>query len=495
MNDKKIARRDFLRAAGCGTASLAFSGLVRGGRCSGKERLPNIVYILADDMGYGDPRCNNEDSKIPTPNMDRIASEGMRFTDAHSPSAVCTPTRYGILTGRYCWRTRLKSGVLWGYSPNLIEPGRLTVPLLLKKHGYRTACIGKWHLGLGASEKADYTKPLHPCPNDHGFDYFFGIPASLDMDPYLYVENDRAVQPPTGRIEGREMPEFYRGGAIAPGFKHVEVMPKITGKAVEFIERHVENTPDAPFFLYFPLTAPHTPWLPVDFVRGKSRAGVYGDFVALVDWTVGRVLDTLDRLGIASDTLVILTSDNGADERYLLPGYGHEANYHFRGQKADIWDGGHRIPFFARWPGRIKPGSVSGETVCLTDLLATCAAIVGEKLPDDAGEDSYDILPVMLGGKFDGPLREATVHHSLHGMFSIRQEEWKLVLGRGSGGFGWKEADHVPNPGEVPGQLYDIVEDFAEEHNLYRERPDVVERLTALLEKYKEQGYSRPMGS
>ena len=228
-------RRDFLKTTGMGAASLAMPGLVQGRTDSNIKKLPNIVYILADDMGYGDPRCNNEESKIPTPNMDRIANEGKRFTDAHSPSAVCTPTRYGILTGRYCWRTSLKSGVLWGYSPNLIEPERMTVASLLRKHGYSTGCVGKWHLGLGSREKADYSKPLHPGPNDHGFDYFFGIPASLDMEPYLYIENDRAVSQPTLTIEGREMPEFYRGGPIAPGFKHIEVMPKITRKAVDFI--------------------------------------------------------------------------------------------------------------------------------------------------------------------------------------------------------------------------------------------------------------------
>lgn len=492
MSGNGTTRREFLRAAGLGAASLAVPGVVNCG-IGGRERLPNIVYILADDMGYGDPRCNNEESKIPTPNMDRLARGGRRFTDVHSPSAVCTPTRYGILTGRYCWRTHLKSGVLWGYSPNMIEPGRLTVPALLKKHGYSTAGMGKWHLGLGRDEKVDYSKPLHPGPNEHGFDYYFGIPASLDMEPYLYIENDRAVQQPTLEIDASPMPAFYRGGPIAPGFRHIDVMPTITERAVGFIRRHHANRPDSPFFLYFPLTAPHTPWLPVDFVKGRSKAGVYGDFVTLVDWTVGQVLDTLDSLGMTDNTLVILTSDNGADERFLLPEYGHEANYVFRGQKADIWDGGHRIPFFARWPGKIEAGSECAETICLTDLLATCAAIVGEKLPGSAGEDSYDILPAMLGKQTGEPIREATVHHSIEGMFSVRQGEWKLVLGRGSGGFGWKEADFIPKPGEAAGQLYNIAEDIAETRNLCSERRDVVERLTALLERYKEQGYSRPM--
>jgi len=529
MNEN-FNRRDFLRTVGLGAAAFAFPGCTGfSGRATSRSKLPNIIYILADDMGYGDLTCLNKASKIPTANMDRIAAEGIYFADAHSPSAVCTPTRYGILTGRYCWRTHLKNGVLWGYSPALIEPQRLTVASLLKKHGYRTACVGKWHLGLdlattdgkkpssrkeqadpvrskspsvvtvpsvqtsnGAeAQNIDFAKPFKGGPNELGFDYFFGIPASLDMIPHLYIENDRAVEIPTLEIEKSSWPVFYRPGPIAPGFKHIEVLPTITKKAVQFIEEHTKQSPENPFFLYFPLTAPHQPWVPVDFVKGRSRAGVYGDFVFQVDWTIGQVLDTLDRLKLTDNTLIIVTSDNGSHwKKDFIKEYSHLANYHFRGMKADIWDGGHRIPFIARWPGKIKPGTSSDETICLSDLMATCAAIVGQELSDNEGEDSYNILPVLLGKKLDKPIREATVHHSSRGMFSVRQGKWKLILGRGSGGF--SKPRHIePKPGEPKGQLYNLQEDIAEEHNLWIGRPDVVRRLTELLEKYKKRGHSR----
>ncbi|MBN2413928.1 arylsulfatase [candidate division KSB1 bacterium] len=485
MNTKNYSRRSFLQTFGAGTAALGLSCLY----CNiNPKSMPNIVFILADDMGYGDLTCLNKDSKIQTPNMDRIADEGVIFTDAHSGSAVCTPTRYGILTGRYCWRTSLKSGVLWGYSPCLIEPGRQTVASLLKQNGYSTACIGKWHLGLGSEEKTDYGKPLHPGPNDFGFDYFFGIPASLDMDPYLYVENDHAVEQPTGQTPGstREQEGFWRAGPIAPGFKHVNVLPDLTKKAVEFVDKHVQERKNNPFFLYFALTAPHTPWVPDDSFRGKSSVGKYGDFVKQVDWTIGRVLETLERHDLLDNTLLIVTSDNGSDERFIDPDYDHQANYIFRGQKSDIWDGGHRIPFIARWPERIKSGTVCDELICLTDLYATAASIVGADLPVNAAEDSFNILPALEGRKQDKPIREAVVHHSIDGMFAIRKGGWKLILGRGSGG--WTDSGKIS---DLPGQLYNITDDIVETRNLYNEKPDIVKQLTDLLEKYKQEGHSR----
>jgi len=294
-------RREFLRTAGLGVVGagalpLLLQGCASSGG-SGSRRRPNIVYILADDMGYGDPRCNNPDSKVPTPNIDRLATEGMQFVDAHSGSAVCTPTRYGMLTGRYCWRTRLQRGVLWGYSRPLIEPERMTVASLLKEKGYATACVGKWHLGLGwqttggyqfsdrsneTGETVDYSRPVTGGPCELGFDYFFGIPASLDMIPYVYVENDRVVAAPTEEIEGRSGFPFYRSGPAAPGFDHMQTLPKLTEKAVDFVERHMLEDPRSPFFLYFPLTAPHTPVLPTREFSGMSQAGDYGDFVAQV---------------------------------------------------------------------------------------------------------------------------------------------------------------------------------------------------------------------
>ncbi len=487
-------------------AALVLSALVAFGvsvAVAREAERPNIVFILADDMGTGDLGCYNPESKVPTPNMDRLAAGGMRFTDMHSPSAVCTPTRYGVLTGRYAWRTRLKSGVLWGYSPNLIEPGRVTVAELLRDHGYATACIGKWHLGLGDAERTDYSRPLRPGPLDHGFDFFFGIPASLDIEPYVWVENDRVLEAPTGQIAASKPRRgggegFWRGGPIAPGFRHADVLPMITRKAVEYIEERKGS--EVPFFLYFPLTAPHTPWLPAEEFRGKSGAGPYGDFTAQVDWTVGRVLDALERAGVAERTLVILTSDNGAHWTPAdIEKYGHRANHRLRGQKADIWEGGHRVPFIARWPGRVPAGMVSDRLGCLTDFWATAASIVGAAVPGRAAEDSFDLLPVLVPSSQTGDgnppvAREAVVNHSANGTFAIRRGSMKLILGRGSGGFS-NPRTIKPGPGEPTGQLYDLAEDPAETVNLYGDRPEVVEELTALLDDYRERGASHPRRS
>jgi arylsulfatase A-like enzyme len=476
-------RRDFLKTLG--GAALALPG-------AAAQRNPNIVYILADDLGYGDPRGYNPESKIPTPNLDRLASQGVRFTDAHSGSAVCTPTRYGINTGRYCWRSRLKKGVLNGYDPALIEPGRLTVAAMLRKQGYQTAGIGKWHLGLQNNEKTDYSKPLRPGPLEARYDTYFGIPSSLDIPPYLFFEDDRALGQPTGHIDGirEHRGVFWREGAIAPGFKHIDVLPAITKKAVDYIGGRKAGQP---FFLYLALTAPHTPWLPTPAFRGKAAAGEYGDFVAMVDDAVGQVLAAIDHGKLAEDTLVVMTSDNGA---HWLPQeiaqWNHRANDGLRGQKADIWDGGHRIPFIARWPGEIQPGTTCSELMCLTDLMATAAEITGYSLRRDAAEDSYSMLPALKGKKLANPIREAIVHHSSQGHFSIRQGPWKLNIGRGSGGF-TPPVEYTPKPGEPAGELFNMAEDFAETTNLYEKRPEIVARLTALLEKYQRQGHSRPM--
>jgi arylsulfatase A-like enzyme len=479
-----LNRRQFLGAAG--------AAIPAAGEFGASAARPNIIYVLADDLGWGDLRCYNAKSAIPTPRADRLAREGMRFTDMHSNSAVCTPTRYGILTGRYAWRTRLKQGVLWGESPNLIEPGRLTLPAMLKKQGYYTAGLGKWHLGLGSAEKTDYSKPLRPGPVDHGFDYYFGIPASLDMEPYLYFENDRAVEQPTATIEGRSEPRgvFYRGGRIAPKFKIDQVLPTLTAKAAQIVRERARQ--GQPFFLYIALTGPHTPWVPAREFRGRSQAGLYGDFVTQVDDTLGQVLSAVDEAGIAENTVVVFTSDNGADWKISdKDEFTHRANADWRGEKADIWEGGHRIPFLLRWPGKVKPGSVSDELGCLTDFMATAAEIVDFKLPRDAAEDSYSLLAAYLGRK-GKPVRETIVHHSVDGMFSIRQGQWKLELGLGSGGFSSPKREE-PQPGGPAGQLYNLKQDPGETENLYLKRADVVERLTALLERYKKQGHSRPL--
>lgn len=469
---------------------MAGAALGAGALEASGSRRPNIVYILADDLGWGDLRCYNPKSGVPTPHADHLAAQAMRFTDMHSPSAVCTPTRYGIMTGRYCWRGSLKNGVLNGYSPNLIEEERLTVPEMLKEQGYFTAGLGKWHLGLGRDAKTDFTKALRPGPVTHGFDYYYGIPASLDMDPYLYFENDRTVEQPTATTPGVNQPRgvFWRGGGIAPGFSIPGVLPTLTDKAISILVDRAKK-PDQPFFLYLALTAPHTPWVPEDKFRGRSTAGIYGDFVAAVDDTLGRVMKALDDTGLAGETLVIFTSDNGADWKVTdKEAFAHRANADWRGEKADIWDGGHRIPFMARWPGQIKPNTVSQQLGCLTDLMATLAAITGYRVPHNAGEDSYNLLPV-LKGKASRPVRDSIIHHSINGVFSIRKGDWKLELGLGSGGF-TVPAKEEPVPGGPIGQLYNLAVDPGETNNLWLERQDVVKSLTSLLDQQKAQGFS-----
>ena len=481
-------RRNFCKGLAASAAAAALSGK----EAAGPPTRPNIVYVLADDLGWGDLQCYNRNSAVPTPNANRLASEGMRFDDMHSTSAVCTPSRYSILTGRYCWRGSLKKGVLEGDSPDLIEPGRATVASMLKSAGYYTAGFGKWHLGLGNDAHTDYTKPLHPGPLDHGFDHYFGIPASLDMAPYLYFENDRAVEQPTSSTPGSKAPRgvFWRPGACAPHFRHEEVLPTVTAKAVEFIHQRAEQR-STPFFLYLPLTGPHTPWLPLREYQGTSKAGTYGDFVAEVDDMLGRVMRALDETGLAQNTLFIFTSDNGADWKLEdLARFTHRANGDWRGEKADIWEGGHRIPFLARWPGAIRPNSESKDLGSLADLMSTVAAITGIPLPANSAEDSFNLLPAFLG-KNTAPIRDSVILHSIDGMFSIRQGNWKLEEGLGSGGFSPPRTIE-PAPGGPTGQLYDLAVDPGELHNLYQARPEIVDRLATLLERYKRQGYTRP---
>lgn len=455
---------------------------------------PNIVFILADDMGYGDPGVYNPDSKIPTPNMDQIANEGIRFMDAHSPSGVCTPTRYGLLTGRYSWRTRLKKGVTRGYSANLIDTTRTTVATLLKQEGYHTAIIGKWHLGLGSEEPLDYSSTLSPGPRAHEFDYYFGIPASLDMIPYVYVENEKVVELPTDSVgpSGYEFGgPYWRPGPIAPNFKHVDVHPDITEKAVQYINERASSTPERPFFLYFPLAAPHTPWLPTDEFRGSSAAGEYGDFTVQVDHTVGQVMEALDQNGLTNNTLIVVASDNGSFWiQEDIERYDHLSNLNLRGIKADIYEGGHRVPLIARWPETIAPGSVNQDVVSLTDFLATFADILGVELKDNEGEDSFSILPILQGSSTQSYARDHAIHHSSEGMFAIRKGDWKLIEGRGSGGFTLPRFID-PAPGEPVGQLYNLAEDPQETQNLYLDHPEIVDELSALLNTYRDEGRTR----
>ncbi len=486
-------RREFLRALGYGAAALAMPRALLGGQ----KKKPNIIFIMADDMGYGDVGCYNPKSKIPTPNMDKLAREGVRFTNAHTPSAVCTPTRYGVLTGRYCWRSRLKRGVFGGFNRPLIEKDRMTVASLLRKHGYGTACVGKWHLGLnwGTKEErqadveedyeqmeVDFSRPIKDGPTERGFDYFFGTAAcTTDDPPFCFIENDHTVGIPS-MVSPVDPADEDRELLMVPGWRHEDADIEFTNNATAFIKKHVKGQPEKPFFVYLPFSVPHIPWLPPEFVKGKSKAGPRGDQVVLFDWSVGEVIKTLDKLGISDNTLVIVTSDNGPREGIR----GHKSAGDLRGFKGSIWEGGHRVPFIARWPGKIKTGTTSDEVVCLTDLMGTCAAIVGTELPKDAGQDSYNILPALLGKKLDKPIREAIVHHSGAGVFAIRQGEWKLILESKGAGY----HDGPPKPGS-PGQLYNLADDPYEKKDLWTRRPEIVKRLTKLLEKYKEQGYSR----
>lgn len=485
--------------------------LVASGRIFAADQ-PNIVVILCDDLGYGDVQANNPRGRIVTPHMDRIAREGVRFTDAHTPSSVCSPTRYGLLTGRYNWRTRLQSGVLGGLSPRLIEAGRETLASLLKKQGYHTAAIGKWHLGMDwvklpgktVSELAvesvdqvhnvDYSQPITNGPNAVGFDRFFGISASLDMVPYTFIENNRVAVLPTIDKTWPLHPgydQLCRLGPAAPDFEVANVLPTFARKASEYITSRAQT--GQPFFLYLPLNAPHTPIAPNPAWIGKSGLNLYADFVMETDWAVGEVLAAIDRAGVAQNTMVIFTSDNGCSPSAkieVLQAKGHAVNGPLRGHKADIFDGGHRVPFFVRWPAKVKP-AVSPQLVCLTDIFATCAEIVGARLPDNAGEDSFTFLGNLTGQGTSA--RDAIVHHSIAGAFAIRQGVWKLALCPGSGGWSAPRDPEARKQGLPETQLYRIAaDDLAEQKNIYAENPAEVARLSRLLDQIVAEGRSTP---
>ncbi|MFT5470031.1 MAG: arylsulfatase A [Verrucomicrobiales bacterium] len=507
---------------------ICFLLILGTGICTAESsRYPNIVYILADDLGFGDVSCYNSESKIQTPHIDRLATEGMRFTDAHTPSAVCTPTRYGILTGRYSWRTRLKYRVLDGFDPPLIDQNQITVPGFLSQNGYHTACIGKWHLGMHFTDRdgdlmpavpidrktrprsgadVDFSQPITGGPTDRGFDWFFGISASLNMSPFCYIENNRPVNLPTLAQE-RIATDFIvvDEGVRSPDFAIAGVLPRLAGATINYIEERAE-TPDQPFFVYAPLTSPHLPVIPNEEFKGTSKAGLYGDFVVETDSFVGAVLETLDRTGQAENTIVIFTSDNGGLYHYWEPQeaddlkfyknrlraqhiqqFGHQGNAHLRGTKADIWEGGHRVPFVVRWPGQTPAGTTSDQLIELTDLLATCAAILDAQLPAAAGQDSRNILPALLAEKPEKAVRDFAVHHSLWGMFAIRRGPWKLIEGRGSGGFTFPRTIDPAKEGGAPGQLYHLHNDPSETENVWSENPEVVLRLQSLLDEVREE--------
>lgn len=469
---------------------------------------PNIIFILADDMGYGDLRANNLESKIPTPHLDRLAAGGMRFTDGHAPSSVCTPSRYAILTGRYCWRSPLKKGVVWPGDPPLIEPTRPTVASVLRAAGYETAAVGKWHLGLGwesrdgrpihdglvlgsyqpearaeALDRIDFSQPFSG-PLDVGFDSFFGYDAP-NFPPYTWMENDRVAVLPT-EFRPFDKANECGPGPMAPGWKIEEGLPGLTAKVEEFIARKR----DRPFFLYFALPSPHTPIVPNAEFRGASGAGDYGDFVVETDATVGRVMEALKRAGADKNTLVIFSSDNGP-EHYAyerLRHYEHASMGDWRGVKRDTWEGGHRVPLIARWPDATPTGSVCDQLVSLADVLATAADIAGVPVPAGASEDGVSILP-LLQGKTEDPVRHHAIHHSMMGAFAIRSGDWVYVgppggedSAREPEWFRERRGYHAVTPGEA---LYHLRTDPGQTTNVLAEHPEVAERLRALLDQIR----------
>lgn len=432
--------------------------------CAREKQNPNIVFILADDLGYGDIACLNQEGKIPTPNLDRLASRGVVFTNAHSGSAVSTPTRYGILTGRYCWRSRLKNGVLVPYSRPLIESGRTTMAGMLRKQGYHTACVGKWHLGMNfptTDGKApvdrvercniDFSAPITGGPVDVGFDYYFGVDAP-NYPPYCFIENRRTLGIPTEFVKADKMMDS-RAGRGLPDWKMEDILPRLEQEAVEFIGRAASEK--EPFFLCFPLPSPHTPIVPDKAWKGKSGMNLYADFVMQTDAVVGEIMKTIEEKGIAENTLIVFTSDNGCSpcaEYPVLAEHGHDPSYIFRRMKSDLYEGGHRVPCVVSWSGRLKPHRVDG-VICLTDYMATFAALTDYQLVDNEAEDSYNIWPLLEKTWAHKAVREATVHHSINGSFALRKGKWKLLLASTSGG--WSDPRKVVD-GMGKYQLFDM---------------------------------------
>jgi len=491
-----LTRRAFLKALGVGAAAALTSRLPA---AEAKHQPPNILFILADDMGYGDLSCYGAE-KIRTPNIDKLANQGVFFTDAHAECSTCSPTRYGLLTGRYCWRTWLKYSALSTSAPLLIEEGRMTVASLLKSAGYSTSIVGKWHLGFGREEGfendrgntppnywetrktgPDWNGELKPGPREIGFDYSYVIPVANSFPPYVIVENHRVEglrkDSPIGKLESKNFGRMEGGEGAR--WKDEELVDKLTGKAVSQLEGLAKK--QEPFFLYYAPYQPHIPNRPNARFKGTSQVAAYGDVIQELDWSVGEVLNALDRLGLGENTLVIFSSDNGPAGNGA-PRDGHwPRGRTMRGGKGDIWEGGHRVPFIARWPARIKPGTRSSETICLTDMLATFAALTGKSLPPGAGPDSYNVLPALLGRKLPDPDRPMVMLSGGQGMLAIRHGKWKLIDGQGSGGY----QKSKPQPGDPPAQLYDLEKDLGETANLYSQYPDIVQRLKQLLEKIK----------
>lgn len=478
---------------------------------------PNVLLILADDLGYGDLGCYGA-TKVETPNIDSLASAGRRFTDAHSPCSVCTPTRYNVLTGRYAWRTWAQSSCVWANDPLLLDVDRFTLADLFQQQGYDTACIGKWHLGFGRPGMEgwddvlgpDYNRPLLPGPNECGFDYFWGVPHVGQL-PHVIIENHRVLGlTPDDPLRitpdprpGYEKDYLHRprngatarlgvkGGAAAR-YEHEELALMLTSRAVTWLE---QQSGDRPFFLYLAHRNIHGPLKPNSRFRGPSEIGVYGDFISELDWSVGQLLETLKHKGMVDNTLILFTSDNGGVVRYEPTDHaeikGHYVNGVLRGQKTDVYEGGVRVPLIARWPGKVPAGSQDGSLIALTDLLATFADYFQVVLPADAGEDSYSFLGALLDQPARQATREAIVNDSYQGVMAIRRGNWKLVLGQHGGGAAKTPIPY--DPAKPPGQLFHLGRDLSESVNEYESHPEIVAELTELLKQYQTQGRSAPI--
>ena len=492
---------------------------------SEENQLPNILFILADDLGYGDVRCYNSESKVPTPHLDQLAEEGILFTDAHSPSTVCTPTRYSILTGRMAFRTGMRGVFTGAGGPCMIEKDRMTIGGMLQNKGYTTSLYGKWHVGmtffdkdgkpinkngLEAVQRIDYSRAIPDAPTHRGFDYFFGSVCCPTTDwLYAFIDGDRIPVPPTKIIDRSPLPKHpyskdNRPGMIAPGYSMEEIDLQFMEKSLSFLEEHSKKRKGSPFFLFHSAQAVHLPSFPADQFKGKTKAGPHGDFIFELDYIVGKLMAALDKHGFADNTLVIFSSDNGPEVPTVLSmrqDYKHDGARPWRGVKRDNWEGGHRVPFIARWPGKIKPGTRSSQTLSLTDLMATFAAITNVKLPQEAGEDSVNMLPALIGSDEGKSIRKYTLHQTISLALAIRRGPWKYLDHKGSGGNNYDRAGRwgmkkyiVPEKEpEAPGQLYNLDTDPGETNNLYFKRSEIVKELKNKLEEFKKSGRSVPL--
>ena len=493
----------------------------------GQTSKPNILLILADDLGYGDVGCYNPDSRIRTPNLDRLASQGMRFTDAHSPCTVCTPTRYSLLTGQMAFRVPNGGRVFTGAGgPSLIAPDRITLPKLLRQHGYSTACVGKWHVGLtfydkdgqpihqGDSESVkliDFGRRIAGGPLACGFDRFFGTACCPTTDwLYAFIDGDRIPVPPTRVLDKSNLPKHpyandNRLGWQATDFDLEEVDMKFLEKSQHFLREHIRETPDKPFFLYHATQAVHLPSFPGKDFKGKTHSGPHGDFIFEFDHIVGELMKTLQELGVADNTLVILSSDNGPEVStvyHMRHDHDHDGARPWRGVKRDNWEGGHRVPFIVNWPGKVAPNSTSAQIISLCDVFMTAAQLVGAEVADNTAEDSFSLLPILMSQDRE-PIRPYLLQQAFTGSrdLAIRRGQWKYMAHKGSGGNNYEsslELKQYALPDTAPsaaGQLYDLESDPGETQNLALQHPEIVGKLDALLKQSIASGRSRPFAS